>query len=242
MPPISSRSGARAVRVRLAGAHIRGLWRGGLALFPALGLALLLLPAGVGEGTAMPVSARTPAPAPVYSTDFTGFPKWRGMLERFSRQLAAPDGADAALWRAFVDKLRVDDPAAELRAVNHAVNAIPYVTDATNWGRSDFWETPVEFLRYGGDCEDYAVAKYMALQALGIAVDDLRVDVVDDRQLGVTHAVLLVAAGGRSYVLDNLTDKILPPAQTPFYRPVYAINEHGWWNYGPPPAATAAGP
>lgn len=242
MPPISSRSGAHAVCARLAGAHFRGLWRRGVALLPAFGLALLLLPAGIGEGTAMPVHPRKLAPAAVYSTDFTGFPKWRGMLERFSRQLAAPDGADAALWRAFVDRLRGGDRAAQLRAVNAAVNAIPYVTDMANWGRSDFWETPVELLRYGGDCEDYAVAKYMALQALGVAVADMRVDVVDDRQLGVTHAVLLVAADDDAYVLDNLTDEILPLEQTPFYRPVYAINEHGWWNYGPPPAATAAGP
>jgi len=67
--------------------------------------------------------------------------------------------------------------------------------------------------------------------------------VVDDRQLGVTHAVLLVAVDdGLPYVLDNLTDDVVPLEQTPFYRSIYAINEHGWWNYGPPPAATAAGP
>jgi predicted transglutaminase-like cysteine proteinase len=129
-----------------------------------------------------------------------------------------------------------------LRSVNAAVNALPYVTDAVNWGRTDFWETPIEFLRHGGDCEDYAVAKYMALQALGVPVDDMRVAVVDDQELGVTHAVLLVADDDRYDLLDNLTDEVVPVAGLSVYRPIYAINEHGWWNYGPPPAASAAGP
>jgi len=111
-----------------------------------------------------------------------------------------------------------------------------------NWGRTDFWETPIEFLRHGGDCEDYAVAKYMALLALGVPVDDMRVTVVDDQELGVTHAVLLVADDDRYDLLDNLTDEVVPVAGLPIYRPIYAINEHGWWNYGPPPAASAAGP
>lgn len=242
MPPVLYRAVARALRVASAVVYMRTLARRGLWMLPAAAVAFLLLPAGIGEGTAMPARPRPFAPPGVYSTDFTGFPKWQGMIERFARQLAAPDSADARAWQSFVRGLRGDNRLALLRAVNAAINAFPYVTDAANWGRTDFWETPIEFIRHGGDCEDYAVSKYMALQALGVPVDDMRVVVVDDRQLGVTHAVLLVAAEERYYLLDNLADEVVTSAGTSVYRPIYAINEHGWWNYGPPPAASAAGP
>lgn len=231
------------MRVAFAGAYVRVLARRGLRVLPSLALALLLLPAGIGEGTAMPSQPRPFASAGVYSTDFTDFPKWRGMLARSARELSDPAGADARTWDSFVARLRGGDRPAQLRAVNAAVNAFPYVTDAANWGMADFWETPIEFLQRAGDCEDFAVAKYMALRALGVAVEDMRVAVVDDRQLGVTHAVLLVATTDGGYdVLDNLTDDVLPAAAVPFYHPIYAINEQGWWDYGPPPAASAAGP
>jgi predicted transglutaminase-like cysteine proteinase len=241
MPPVLSRAGARAARLASAGGYIRVLAGRGLCMLSAAAIALLLLPAGIDEGTVIPAHPRPFATAVVFSTDFTGFPKWQGMLARFSHQLADSRGADARAWHSFVAGLSAGERLAQLRSLNAAVNAFPYVTDAKNWGRTDFWETPTEFLRHGGDCEDYAVAKYMALRALGVAVDDMRVAVVDDRQLGVTHAVLLVAADERHYVLDNLTNEVLA-AQIPAYRPVYAINEHGWWNYGPPPTASAAGP
>ena len=238
MPPLLSRAACTAS----AGANPCALaWRG-LRMLPALALALLLLPAAIGEGTAMPLHLRPFAVPAAYSNDFTGFPKWRGVLARFALELADPGDAAARGWASFVAGLRGGDRMTELRAVDAAVNAFPYVSDAENWGRTDFWETPIEFLQHAGDCEDFAVTKYMALRALGVPVDDMRVAVVDDRQLGVTHAVLLVAAGDRYYVLDNLTNDVVPVAAVPFYRPIYAINEHGWWNYGPPPTASAAGP
>ena len=212
----------------------------GLRMAAPLLLALFLLPAGIGEGTAMPPHHSPFASDGAYSTDFTDFPKWRGMLERFSLQMSDP--ADAQTWHSFVAGLRGGDRLTEMRVVNAAVNAFPYVSDMANWGKIDFWETPIEFLRQSGDCEDFAVAKYMALRELGVGVDDMRVVVVDDRQLGVTHAVLVVAADDQYYVMDNLTNDLPPVAALPFYRPIYAINENGWWDDGPPPAVSAAGP
>jgi predicted transglutaminase-like cysteine proteinase len=198
----------------------------------AVVLTLLLVPTSIGERTAG-LSARPPslAPAGIYSTDLTGFPKWRGMLARFSREISDPAGANVLSWRLFAASLSAGDRLAQLRAVNAAVNSYPYVSDATNWDKADFWETPMEFLQRAGDCEDFAVTKYMALRALGVAVDDMRVTVVDDPHLGVTHAVLLVTIDDRYYVLDNLTNELVPEAVMPFYRPIYSINEHGWWNY-----------
>jgi predicted transglutaminase-like cysteine proteinase len=232
MPPVLSRREVRDTRAASGGAYVWVLGRRGLQVAAAVVLTLLLLPTSIGERTVgLSTRPRSLAPAVVYSTDLTGFPKWRGMLARFSLELSDPAGANVLSWRSFAASLSAGDRLAQLRAVNAAVNSYPYVSDATNWGKADFWETPMEFLQRAGDCEDFAVTKYMLLRALGVAVDDLRVTVVDDPHLGVTHAVLLVTTGDRYYVLDNLTNEVVPEAAMPFYRPIYSINEHGWWNY-----------
>ncbi|WP_237707120.1 transglutaminase-like cysteine peptidase [Pseudoalteromonas sp. BSi20652] len=43
------------------------------------------------------------------------------------------------------------------------------------WKQNDYWTTPLETLGRGlGDCEDYAIAKYISLRALGVIDDKLR--------------------------------------------------------------------
>ena len=66
--------------------------------------------------------------------------------------------------------------AEQLAAVNRFVNQWPYRTDADNYGRSDYWATPLEFFRRSGDCEDYVIAKYRSLRrsAAGRAAADGR--------------------------------------------------------------------
>ena len=51
-----------------------------------------------------------------------------------------------------------------LSEVNRIFNQVTKVSDLRKWGRKDYWATPEEFLQTkGGDCEDFAVAKYFAL-------------------------------------------------------------------------------
>jgi predicted transglutaminase-like cysteine proteinase len=241
MPADLARGNARAAGAAPAATPVRARAWGGLRRPAALLLGLLVLSA-TQEAAAKPAHAGPFATAGAYSTDFTGFPKWRGMLDRFARELSEPDSADVQVWHAFARSLAVRDMLAQLSAVNAAVNAFPYVSDEANWGKIDFWETPVEFLHRAGDCEDFAVTKYMALRELGVAADAMRVVVVDDNEVAITHAVLVVAADGTYYVLDNLKAAVEPITALASDRPIYAINEHGWWNYGPPPAVSAAGP
>ena len=41
--------------------------------------------------------------------------------------------------------------------------------DAEVWGQVDYWASPLETLQSGmGDCEDFAIAKYFTLLALGV--------------------------------------------------------------------------
>ncbi len=117
----------------------------------------------------------------------------------------------------------------QAEAVNQAINRVPYASDWQLWRQSDYWAEPVEFFARGGDCEDYAVAKYSALRALGVEARRLRVVVLFDQVRGLVHAGLLLGFGGRVYFLDNLTDELRPWPEVQGYRPIYSLNEDGLW-------------
>jgi predicted transglutaminase-like cysteine proteinase len=80
------------------------------------------------------------------------------------------------------------------------------VSDIQQYGLDDYWASPLEMLTsHAGDCEDYAIAKYVALQAAGVAPDDLRLVIVRDLRHQATHAVLAVHQDGEWLLLDNRT-------------------------------------
>lgn len=66
-----------------------------------------------------------------------------------------------------------------------------------------------------GDCEDFALTKRQRLIDLGWAPSQLLIAVVDDPSQGA-HAVLIARTDQGDLVLDNLTDEILPWADTRF--------------------------
>lgn len=99
----------------------------------------------------------------------------------------------------------------ELRQVNSHVNdTIVEVSDMEQYGREDFWALPTSGQ---GDCEDFALLKRKLLMERGWPASALSIAVGATAQ-GETHAVLAVATQQGTYVLDNLTSAILPPAQT----------------------------
>ncbi|MEJ2432320.1 MAG: transglutaminase-like cysteine peptidase [Pseudolabrys sp.] len=87
------------------------------------------------------------------------------------------------------------------RAVNFSIRAVAgHAPDATH----DQWTAPLASLAAGeGDCKQYAVLKYAALQAAGLAADDLRIVIVKQRGRPQTHAVVAVRQAGRWLILDN---------------------------------------
>lgn len=125
-------------------------------------------------------------------------------------------------------------PLAErLAVINFIVNAVPYRDDRSNYGVADYWATLGEFAARGGDCEDYATAKYMLLKLAGVDPAAMRVVVVRDLEEREPHAVLSVAADGRTWILDNQSPALLTDDQVGRYAPVYAVNERGWWLFLP---------
>ena len=118
--------------------------------------------------------------------------------------------------------LRRDTDMETLQAVNEHYNREPYVSDQENYGVSGYWATPDEFLKNGGDCEDYAIAKYFALRSLGFT--EMRI-VAYTRPTGQGHAVLVVKLDGWEWSLDNGTDEVKTFTATP----VYSANADGYW-------------
>jgi predicted transglutaminase-like cysteine proteinase len=113
------------------------------------------------------------------------------------------------------------------------MNRKRYVIDPTNYGVPDYWASPVQFLHLNGDCEDYAIAKYLALRELGYDDEELRVVVLDDLNLGVAHAVLAVYSDDDVLILDNQIDTVVSANVIRHYRPIYSVNERHWWLHRP---------
>ena len=86
--------------------------------------------------------------------------------------------------------------------------------------------------RRGGDCEDYVIAKYLSLRAIGVPARDMRVLILHDSRRNLAHAVLLLLQNDRTLVLDNLYQIIMTwEAVRGFYRPLYSLNEDSAWIY-----------
>ncbi len=72
----------------------------------------------------------------------------------------------------------------------------------------DYWQSPIETLVRGkGDCEDFAIAKYVSLRILGIQKDQLLISIVRLPKFGELHAVLFYYPDGENdpWVMDNLS-------------------------------------
>lgn len=84
-------------------------------------------------------------------------------------------------------------------------------------------------MEFGGDCEDFAIAKYYALKELGMGVDRLRIAGVWNKKLRTGHAVLVVRVDGREWALDNLSDAPVLLSELPHYAVQYYTNENSIW-------------
>jgi len=170
------------------------------------------------------------------------FPQWLRVLERQLRDDLKEGDCRArtfnrchlAEWLAFLEKTRRLSYREQLQAVNRFANTRDYVLDLDNYGVEDYWAIPREFLSKGGDCEDYVITKLFSLRWLGYPEEDLRLVVVQDTNLRVPHAVLAVARGRETLILDNQVQAVLPDTDVVHYVPVFALNESRWWIYLPP--------
>jgi predicted transglutaminase-like cysteine proteinase len=105
----------------------------------------------------------------------------------------------------IIEEGRAHDGRARIGVINRAVNlAIRPTSDFAQWGVPDRWSSPLETFSTGrGDCEDYAIAKYVALVEAGVAEEDVKLIIVQDLATNQGHAVVAVRLNGDWIVLDN---------------------------------------
>ncbi len=118
------------------------------------------------------------------------------------------------------------------RMVNGFFNQVPYVTDKRLWGMDDYWASPVEMLGvFGGDCEDYAIAKYLSLKDIGVPIEKLRIAYVRITAIGEAHMVLAYYPTPEAdpWILDNFNGTVLPASQRKDLEPVYSFNDDDLW-------------
>lgn len=116
---------------------------------------------------------------------------------------------------------------AAAREVNLAVNRqVRPQDDAKTYGIAEKWTLP-----YGnrGDCEDYALMKKKLLIERGVPAERLLLTVVVNRSF-IPHAVLTFRAADGDYILDNMTDAMLPWQRTGYtvVKMQSAANQAAW--------------
>lgn len=134
--------------------------------------------------------------------------------------------AEAEKFGAIVDAARSRDGLARVGEVNRAVNlAIRPVSDQEQYGVPDIWASPLSTFGTGaGDCEDYAIAKYVALREAGMAIDDLRLVVVYNRPAHENHMVAAARVDGRWRILDNRTMRLVADDEIADYTPLAVLD------------------
>ena len=179
--------------------------------------------------------------------------KWQSVAHKLDDervQLALCDGdrencaSDAALQLlSIVDAGRQREGRARLGEINRAVNlAIRPMTDLAQFGQEDVWSSPLAtFYRGAGDCEDYAIAKFVALRMAGIPAEDLRIVVLADTLRGEGHAVAAVRLDGRWLILDNRRMAMVEDMAFRIYRPLFVIDQTGVMKYSDAPLLASGG-
>lgn len=167
----------------------------------------------------------------IKSNNISAFTKWKSVISRFEGQMAGGKNSDSRVqaWQSRLQQLKSSSVREKIDGVNSYINSTRYIEDKNNYGKSDYWATPVEFLSKGGDCEDYAVAKYASLRALGFSTDQLRIAIVQDKIKNIAHALLIVYTDEGAFVLDNQNQRVEAAENVSRYKPVFSINSQNWW-------------
>jgi predicted transglutaminase-like cysteine proteinase len=149
--------------------------------------------------------------------------------------------AAARRFLAIVDQGRAQTGRARIGIINRAINlAIRPMSDLAQWGVIDRWSAPLVTLTTGlGDCEDYAIAKYVALKEVGMAAEDVKLIIVRDLAVGGEHAVVAVRFDGHWIILDNRWLILVEDSQIRQMVPLFVLNQSGVREFAPTMMAAA---
>ncbi|WP_236026952.1 transglutaminase-like cysteine peptidase [Geomonas diazotrophica] len=170
--------------------------------------------------------AGTVLPAGNFSVD-------RSILQQAEKKYGGQALRRLTAWEELIARDRSRSDRDKLDKVNRFFNErIRFASDWDVWGVEDYWATPIEFLAKGaGDCEDFAIAKYFTLKAMGVEDEKLRITYVKALRYNIHHMVLTYYSTPEAepLVLDNLVDSIDHASKRNDLMPILSFNGSGLW-------------
>ena len=138
----------------------------------------------------------------------------------------------------IVDNARAREGRARVGEINRAINlAIRPMSDIAQHGQADVWSSPLATFATGaGDCEDYAIAKFVALRLADVSADDLRIVVLRDTIRGEGHAVAMARLDDHWFTLDNRRMAMVEDVDVRNYRPLFVIDQYDVMKYSDAPS------
>ena len=171
-------------------------------------------------------------------------------LDRLQQLALSRYGAEVAQrvgeWRTMLPPPQGPSELDKLERINRYFNRrIRWVEDRELWQQEDHWASLLETLAMGaGDCEDFAIAKYVSLLLAGVPEARLRLTYVrlqrPERTEPEAHMILAYYAepAAEPLILDNFDGEIKPASRRPDLTPVYAFNASQLWFRGPNPSSS----
>jgi predicted transglutaminase-like cysteine proteinase len=170
--------------------------------------------------------------------------KWSGVEAdiRADNEVLARCHENAALcptpaqnFLAIVAQGRAQTGRSRIGVINRAINlAIEPMSDLAQWGVPDRWSSPLETFTTGrGDCEDYAIAKYVALTAAGVAAEDVRLVIIRDVAVGQDHAIVATRLDGNWVMLDNRWLRLVEDGDMRQVVPLFVLDNDGVKQFAP---------
>ena len=181
---------------------------------------------------------------------FENLPSWSSALKRSQSEFSTFRACvhnetkckttEQRAWREFIISHKNKSRPKIIKSVNRYFNKWPYKSDRIIYGKDEYWATLGQFMKNSGDCEDYAIAKYYTLKALGFKEDEIRIVVLTHPLRKKGHVVLAIYDQRDILILDSLTDT--PKSHRAFlkYTPVYSVNQTTQWVHSPKPTKNSS--
>ena len=124
---------------------------------------------------------------------------------------------------------------ARVGLINRAVDlAITPTSDEAQWGVADHWSPPFETLQtHRGDCEDYAIVKYVALLQAGLSHDDVKIVVLRNLLPKEDHAAVAARVDRQWLILDNRHLALVRDTEMVGSIPKFVLDEDGTRRFVP---------
>lgn len=113
--------------------------------------------------------------------------------------------SDRVRWQTRVATFSTMNSPMKRMSINGFLNERPWRKDTTVYRVDGHWATPCELVANGGDCEDFAIAKYLLLQDLGWPKDSLwlLLGETTNKTPNEWHALVAVKHENKFLYLDN---------------------------------------